>query len=235
MPTQTISRCGGSVSGFVSAVLSTNPDALWPLNEVSGTTAYDALSGHHDAFASPLNPTFAADTSPVGTPAPSFLHDQNFGTTWTPTMAGDFSVACFAKAMADGVQTAMSFNSPVGAFNGWALGRGVLSSPSLKKFLAEIGDGVTTQALPSDASNTAGTWYWLALTRASGLFTFYINGAAQATTYSGTYVSGGAAKIYMGYPVGTGSQAADIRLAYCAVWTTRALSASEVAGIWLNV
>lgn len=223
------------MSGFVSALIATNPDAVWPLDEITGTTAHDLLSGHHDATPTGSTPVWAADTSPLGTPAPSFTQNLNFTTAWQPTMGGDFTVATFGKAMLDGIQSLVHYNDPVGFHQGWQIGRGTLSSPLNVKYIVEIGDGSTTQVIPSDSANTAGVWYWLAFTRASGLFTFYINGAAQTTTYSGSYANVGGHEIVMGYATGTSATNYDVRLSYTSVWTTRALSASEIAGLYNTI
>lgn len=147
-------------------------------------------------------------------------------------MTGDFSAACFAQVQADGVQTCLTWGRTNTAFTGWSLARGVFGLPQHTHYELDIGTGSTDAGIAADNQGAAGTWYWLVMTRASGTFRLYVNALQQTTTYSGSYSTSSPTKVEIGYPVGTGAINPKVYLAYCAVWTTRALSGSEIAGIY---
>lgn len=239
MPTTSISRCGGSSTpAFVTAVEATNPDALWPLTETSGTIAYDALSGHHDAPANLSAATWATYTNPLGTPSPHFGVTQGYRTAtldYSPNLAGDFTAAIWVYRTADLVDECMGQDVVEVNRIGWNILLHSASSVNPDVITLEIGTGVGAFYLPADSVIALNTWYWAVATHASGTWRLYVNGAVQSTTYSGAYSNASDRRIWIGYSGTSYGLVPDCGLGYATLWATRALSGAEIAGIYATV
>ena len=236
MPTTTISRCGGTPSGntFPVLLLQSSPNALWKMNETSGTTAFDTLAGHHDAGAVGTTPTWGQSLAPPGDFGPLFPVHSGFTTTlsgYTPDLSGDFSAAIFARIPVANTYAFMGQGNPTANQPGWNF-YGVGDNVGFRHMRAVVYTGATGHFIEPDANFTYGDWYWLVLTHAGALWTYYINGVAQAATYNGAYVGAGNVFIWMGWDGIEGYSNGGDNLSWAALWATRALSASEIAAMW---
>lgn len=236
MPTTSISRCGGVAgSGFVAALEATNPNALWPLTETSGTIAYDALSGHHDAAANLSAATWAAYTNRLGTNSPHFGVTQGYQTdtlNYAPNLAGDFTASIWVFRATDQVDECMGQDVVEVNRRGWNILLHSASTLNPDVITLEIGAGGGAFYLPADSLISLNTWYWVAITHTSGTWKLYVNGAVQSTSYSGAYTVASDQRIWIGYSGTSYGLVPDCGLGYATLWATRALSASEIAGIY---
>lgn len=239
MPITSISRCGsGGLTGFALATFLTNPDAMWPLDELTGTTARDILAGHHTAGTAGTTPSWAAIASPVAQFAPRFPQLSGFDTTtvgYLPNLSGDFSAAVWAYKGTDCDRQLYGTQLHGAGGQGWDWDWADSGFAPHNSALMVIGTGGGIAVLPTDGAMGLLTWYWLVITRIAGTFTYYVDAVAQATTYAGAYDAGGPRKVWIGYDSMGFSPIGDIYLSYATLWATRGLSAGEVAGIFAAV
>lgn len=235
MPTTTISRCGGTPSGgsFPVLLLQSSPDALWKQDELAGTTAFDSLAGHHDAAKVGITPLWGQIAAPPGGTAPKYVGSPvsgGFATAWAPNLGSDFSMSVFARAVVADTQTYMGQGNPPGGQPGFCFYSQNIGP--VTRFSASVWTGGTNHDLDINANVAAGTWVWLSASHAGALWTFYVNGAAQAATYSGAYVSAGFSPIWLGWDGIETYSRGNYFTAWGAVWSTRAVSASEWAAMY---
>lgn len=225
-------------TGFLSTLLALNPDAIWPLDELSGTVAHDILSGHHDAGTSGSTPTWNALASPGGTQEPHFGNLQGFNTSssgFTPTLSGDFTLGGWFRY--DTQQFAIVAGTDT--HGGASVGFGILvngpGDTNPNTLAVAIGTGSTFVQIQSDLPITTAAQYFVMVTRLGGVFNLFVNGVAQAVTYGGTYSAGGARSVWLGYD-GSGFPAtANEYLWMWAIWSTVALTNSQISSLYSSV
>src|SRR5947209_7366734 len=229
MPTTTISRCGGTPSGatFPTLVLESSPDAIWKMDELAGTTAFDTLAGHHDAATVGITPLWGQLSAPPGGFGPKFVGSPitgGFKTAWTPAAGGDLSAAVFMNIPSTGTQDGIGQGDPLGGFPGWTLYG--IDVAGKTRFRATVWNGVTNVNMDCNVDVAFGTWVWLVVTHAGTLWTFYVNGVAQTATYSGAYTNPGAQAVWLGWNGIENYSIGNFYLSWGTMWSTRALSAS---------
>jgi hypothetical protein len=222
---------------FFNMLLVSSPDALWKLNETSGVTAFDSLAGHHDASVVGSAPTWNAITSPTGDPAIYASTNQGFGVTpgaWPPTMSGDFTVAVLYRTGSDTLEEIIGQSQPQSTHIGWQLIRRATFAPGGWGMSLTVGTGASANETFSTFPIVKNTWYWIAVTHASGVFTMYVNAAADSATYSGSYSATGS-RVWVGYGGTNFGQTNDSYYSYATWWMTRALTAGELGAIYATL
>lgn len=166
--------------------------AFWKLNEVSGDIAEDSGPGGLDMDSGSYGPpTWASAVPPFDTAAPLFGDNLGESRTSFSALSGDLTIEIWFKrgdlnhgeligqgrpesSNTSGVSLA------IGAFN-----EGAFNRP--KVFIGDTTGG--PHGFEADTAVTVdGEWHHLAVTRASHIWTLYLDGEAQSGTYddSGT-------------------------------------------------
>lgn len=227
---------GGSCA-FQTLLLQSSPDALWKMNETSGSTAFDSIVGHHDAATVGTTPLWQQSLAPTGDyspkfvsgPGPGFRVTGGFKTAWTPNLAGDFTAAVFTNRISNGSEQEYMGQGEAALLQpGWALN---VSQNVQQFYTVEINNGGTEGLIRSDLPVDVGVWHWHVITHAGTLWTYYIDGTAQTATYSGGYVPAVSQGIWLGWDGVTNVFRGDFFESWGAVWSTRALSSVEIATI----
>jgi len=206
-------------------------DGFWPLNETSGTTAHDLSgNGYHmepRAFYSP--PVWANAATPYGENAPVFGGTVDETNTAVPALTGDLTVFCWAQKSTDIFCSLIGQGNPAPSGNP---GVELVWANSSSLFEVLVGGGTGPHAITSNTGYTPGAgWHMVAATRASHVWTLYVDGAAQTGSYNdgGTnYTPDSGAWIGLN-PTGTSSTA--FHISYGAT-LHHALTAAEILNLW---
>jgi hypothetical protein len=199
VPTATISRCGGGSTGgadLENTILAAGANALWKLDESSGTVAHDSSGNGFDLAAAPNPSTWGNAAGPPATTSAGFLSDfqkrfalgtyQALGTAGAP-----FSVFGWANYVdLDNTHTFTLINQGASAgiaFGaGWMLSINGLSLANPHKLQLDTNDGTFAGAerINSDSALAQNTWVFLAATWDGTTWRLYVDGLLQAATDS---------------------------------------------------
>jgi hypothetical protein len=237
VPTTTISRCGGGTAPatFQQAIIDSNPNAIWVLNEISGSVANDSSGANHYAGSDGSAPNWAQIVPPRSTAAPHCGSTQGWITdplVYQPDLSGNFTAAIWWRTFTDPFGTLIGTSVHGGFATGWDLVQTGSTGFPVSKIQIVIGTGVGAATLQADSSYTVNTWYWLVVVHSGTTWTLYVNAVAQAAGYSGAYSSGGNRPVWIGYDNSGSFGLGDGYLSYATLWATRALAASEIASIY---
>lgn len=244
MPTQTISRCGGSTGQtYTQAILQTQPDGFWKLNEVAGSTAADSSGNAHDATtrATFSDPTWGQVGQVQGDTSALFARGAPFdpgspvsmSTAFNFPVTADFSMAGWLRRQDTGPDTILTFGTALTTTLGASIAIEAHNVGLHDRATFRVANGATQRIIEGDAPILAADgWTFLVGVVRSGVMYLYVNGAVQSTTF--TYSFGAATQtIYLGIDAtnngNTGSYA-DVQ--YLAFWGGRALSALEIGTLY---
>ena len=183
------------------------PNALWILDEVGGITADDTSGNHHDLTPTTTTPAWAAGASPAGTNWPKFTAGQSFGglgatKTYSPNLSGDFTFLALFETDAPRASSNYGIASqgdPINNHSGWGLSIEGVNVGLGSRLSALIGTGGPQVAIEGDVTMTGGVPWFVGVSHTSGVWSLYVNGARQTSTYSGAY-NPTAARFVLGGP-----------------------------------
>jgi hypothetical protein len=165
-------------------VLADSPVSYWRLGEQSGTTAADSGAGG--------NPGTIVGGVTLGAPGalagdPNTAMTFNGGYVNVPNKAnldptGDLTVEAWAKPTTLGVTQTVVHKGDGTSESGWQYR---LSMTSSNHWRGTVYVGGTAYTVTDPNTESAGQWYYLAMTRSGSTLTLYVNGAAVATTTVG--------------------------------------------------
>lgn len=234
--------CSSASSGYATMVNKTGPQAAWPLDETSGTTAHDETGNGHDLTETVFaggSITWADATSPPGTVAPLWA-GTNSGFFSVPAvaltpLADNFAVAAwvnYTSAVGGIYQIVGEGESPVraGVVRGWSL----LVQPGTPLVQVWFGDGAAAHSISANTNPLAGTWFHVGWQSDGGTKTLYVNGVKQTATSSVALSAAPANQWWIGYdfPFGLGSPSETYKglMAWVVRWP-RPLTSGEWAAL----
>jgi hypothetical protein len=241
----TVSAAANPSEGDLLDVLLAGPDldALWKLNEASGTTAQDSTANNWDLDvpAGYSAPTWAQAAGPTEDQSAEFVDGADDALSRTaspafPSYSSDFTASIWVnleEAGAD-VHYLMGQGNPI-ASNGWMLAVGGATGGSFGRriYLSINGGGITEIGGDNDLTTDGTTWYYLAVTRASGTFRLYVNGLLQSNTTAAAMTAQPGMRIGDLQDNAGAESVYNLKglASYAAVWS-RALSGVELREHW---
>jgi hypothetical protein len=186
--------------GFLDSVAAAGFDAIWPLDDPSGTVARD-ISGNaldQSVQSGYTAPTWAQAAGPPGTPSALFAAgspgDQVARPSY-PALTGDFTAAIFVK----GTWTASPGKQLIGQGDpltvhhaGWALGIEASNEGAGSHPIVYVGNTSTgPSSVECDNPAADDVFFLLGVSVVSGVWQPYVNGLAEGSTFSGAYNSHG--------------------------------------------
>ena len=182
-------------------------DAWWKQDETSGATAHDSSGNGHDISATTTDPTWQAWTAPTGTQGDFLAACQSIGGTtaslqYSPDLSGDFTFLTWIKTPnpGDGLTSLVASQSdPAGLGLGWSLAFYSTSISPPNRMELSIGNGAGASIIISDGPYTYDATYLYGFRHQGSVWTMFVNGVAQASTYSGTYAPF-ATRVILGAP-----------------------------------
>jgi hypothetical protein len=197
VPTTTISRCGGGAAGITldEVITASSPDAWWKLNEAAGNTAVDSSGNGHDLTtdAGYTNPTWAQPSGPPGTQTALFNKAPNatrLSRNGYAALPAEFSALGWFNRTDNGQQALIGQGTCRQAgFPGWQLDFEAFNQGATNRAILFIGSGGGPNTLEGDNALTVGLWHFIGVVRQAGVFTLYVNGAAQSTTSAAAYTA----------------------------------------------
>lgn len=169
---------------------STGLSGFWKLNETTGTTASDSSgNGYHMSPPATVGnpytePTWAATTTPYNENAALFGITLGMANTPIPSETGNLTLGIWARRTTDsGAGLLIGQGDPAaaniaGVAIAW-LNSGAGSLPAI--YIGDSTGGPHTVA--GDAALTNSTWYFIAATRSTHVWTLYVNAEPQTGTY----------------------------------------------------
>ena len=235
-----VSAMPGSYLGWAFAA---NPFAYWPLNEASGSVAYDLVRGSNGAFSGGYTlTTGGAVGAGFGSPHRLVFYNGSSGYTQIPRLIGstNFSIIFW-------VRTGASGGTP-NWYNGEGLVDGEVSGTTGDFGVALVGTkvgfgiGNPDTTLPSVKNISDNVWHQVAVTRdaGSGAMTICIDGKFDSTMTGPTGVRTNPPALRIGsIQTGTGffsGSISDVTM-YQQVLTTNQIATlySAATGIFYNV
>lgn len=175
---------GGNYYGDI--IRADNPTVYWPLSEATAGSGVSDASGHGhlgSIFGIPTFGTAGALTSEPTNTAVTFgdgKEGQGYidGGTVAPTGTGDFTVECWvqlAGVPGSGLYILLASQPPT-APPYWTLGLNNTTGTPVLAYDTLFGGAVTTSTNVAD-----GRWHHIAVTRASGTFTIYVDAVEAGT------------------------------------------------------
>lgn len=215
------------------------PDAWWKLDESSGIIAHDSSGNGWDASLQTggyVAPTWAQATGPPGTQTAKFVAGTSTGAPGSqvrngsfPACTTDFSAAIWVKVPVLGTRQLIGQFDPLTTHHaGWSI-----EMDGVGQIILLIGNTSTgPSTIVADVTYAVNTWYLVGITRISGVFRMYVNGALQSNTSSAAYTSHNG--IWLGTDPNGGLrfESIDVFLSYGMAWGSRGLSGAEMLSIY---
>lgn len=198
MPTQTISRCGGSSGGaaLLETILASNVKALYKLDESAGNTAADSSGNGYDAttYGARVAPAWAQAAGPPGTTSAYFSQSPSLAglrNTAFPSLSGDWTILGWFKQDGDIFTYCAGQGIAVEAgAQGFGLSFHQSNGIPPSRAVCYVGKGAGAPSqVNGDNILAPGNWYMLAATRSGTTVTLYVDGAAQSTPGTPAYVA----------------------------------------------
>lgn len=196
--------------------------AFWKLNETSGTVAADSGPNGLDLTLTG-SVTWAAAAGPPGETSAQFGGTGYLAlSSGFATLSGDATAEIWVYRTASTFAPLIGQDQPFGTSAGWGLA--AFDTVSQAPGYASL-EAVTTGLSGTVTPVAVSAWYHVAMTRASGVWLLYVNGAQEpgsasvsAPTVAGLWLAGTPA---------SGSFRLTGRLSYAALYS-RALSGAEI-------
>jgi hypothetical protein len=181
---------------YQSTVLSQGPSGYWRLNETTPVANLSTVATNLGSLGTGGNGTYNGDLAGRGTTgavagntAAHFDASAEFVATTLGAQTGDFSAECWFSPDQNSANLQCIFgNGDTAAGNrlGWLvyLNGGGVNTVQLRLY---TGSGTGANIATVATNYTAGNFYHVVVTRTSGLFRLYVNGAPPAATTPGTY------------------------------------------------
>jgi Concanavalin A-like lectin/glucanases superfamily len=235
--------CGSSASGYSATVLATGPDAAWPLDETSGTTAHDQTGNGHDlgetvfaggsiAWGASAGPPGGTATYWSGTNTGFFAHPASALAMHTDNFAAAAWVSIPASVITGQQIVGEGESLRAGATGGWC----IYFDAAFNTLRCEWAEASTAQHfITADAVIARPGWHLVGFQVAAGTKSMWVNGAKQTTTSAATLDAAPANEFWLGYdyPFGLGSPSFTFHgYAQWVVLWSRPLTAAEWAALY---
>jgi hypothetical protein len=180
---------GATSVPYSTLITRTAPQAIWPFDETSGSTAHDVSGDGWDLSVSNVGSgwTWADTTSPDGAPAPHIVGGgpQALNASF-PSLTNNFAVAAWVNVH-DQFLTQPAIvrqGDPYAnaAGGGWTMH---MDSPT-GKFYALWSDGTSFHSVTADNASTTDAWHFVGFQYANGVGTLYVDGVKQSGSDTGT-------------------------------------------------
>lgn len=224
-----------SPSAYEQVLLQLKPLAFWPLDEASGTTAYDVIGGYNGTYtggftlgaAGPTNSFFASDTAAGFDGSTSYVDvpEGPFNIT------GPITIVSWVDVLA-----ANGFDGLIGHGDpSWRIAVNTTSGA-----VPQANDGTVPADAVSSANMGINSWHMVAYTYSGNISQpnnglLYIDGVLVGSNSVTAIPAGDNLDVWIGgapdYGTGTGKRLIAANIADAAVFT-RALSAAQINGIY---
>lgn len=244
-------RKGAAPAGgadLLNTILAAGADAVWKLDETSGTTAHDSSGNGFDLGVNDNAPNWGQVAGPPGTTTAAFSNTPARGlnrAAFAALGSGGTAFSVFGWANftdtspADAYTLVAQGTDPTIAFStGWsiAINGSHLADPLKLQATSNDGTFANSDTFTSDSALTPATWYFLAVTYTGTTFHLYVNGVLQAGSSNRSWSPRtGIALGSVTHTVGEPSSNFEGRMSWWSVVPNLALTSTQLLAIMASV